>query len=74
MRSDRLFPEIDFNEAIYLIAVILVALIVLPLLVFGPALKKAGFSVFWALLASIPVINVVTRWVFAFVEWPSERA
>lgn len=34
---------------------------------------KAGFPGAFALLAVIPLVNVVMLWVFAFVKWPVER-
>jgi uncharacterized membrane protein YhaH (DUF805 family) len=33
--------------------------------------SKAGFSGAWALLALIPLINIIMLWVFAFVRWPN---
>lgn len=36
--------------------------------------RKAGFEGAWALLAFIPVVNIVALWIFAFMRWPNERA
>jgi hypothetical protein len=33
--------------------------------------SKAGFSGAWALLALIPLVNIIMLWVFAFVRWPN---
>jgi hypothetical protein len=52
---------------------ILSIIVLLPYLLFGPILKKAGFSKWWSLIMLIPVINVVAVWIFAFVKWPIER-
>ena len=35
---------------------------------------KAGFPGALALLAIIPLVNIVMLWVFAFVKWPHERS
>ncbi|NOI97972.1 hypothetical protein F0232_23875 [Vibrio sp. T3Y01] len=52
---------------------ILSIIVLLPYLLFGPILKKAGFSKWWSLIMLIPVINVVAVWIFAFAKWPIER-
>jgi hypothetical protein len=36
--------------------------------------KRAGFSGAWALLAIVPLVNIVILWVFAYVKWPTERS
>ena len=59
--------------SLLLIASILV-LILIPLLVFVPAVRKTGFSGWWALLVYVPLVNIVMFWVLAFVEWPTEKA
>lgn len=45
---------------------------VVPVVVFGPILEKAGFSVFWALLLVIPIVNLIAIWLFSFVDWPAK--
>jgi hypothetical protein len=35
--------------------------------------RKAGFSGAWALLAFVPLVNVIALWVFAFSRWPVQR-
>ncbi len=35
--------------------------------------SKAGFPGAFALLAIIPLLNIVLLWVFAFIKWPVER-
>jgi len=50
---------------------ILLAVLVLPVLVFGPVARKAGFSVWWSLLMIIPVVNIALIWVFAIIQWPA---
>lgn len=53
--------------------IIIIVLIATPILVFGPVVKKAGFSRWWSLLLIVPVINLIMVWVFAFMEWPAEK-
>lgn len=36
--------------------------------------SKAGFSGAWALLALVPVVNVIMLWVFAFASWPNNNS
>ena len=55
-----------------LIIVLILALI--PLLIFSTIAKKAGYSGWWALTIIIPLVNLVMLWVFAFAEWPAEKA
>jgi len=50
---------------------ILLAVLVLPVLVFGPVARKAGFSVWWSLLMIIPFVNIAVIWAFAFMQWPA---
>jgi len=35
--------------------------------------SKAGYPGALALLALVPVLNVILLWLFAFLEWPVER-
>ena len=35
---------------------------------------KAGRSGWWCLLLLVPILNIVTVWVFAFVRWPALEA
>lgn len=52
--------------------IIILALLLIPLLIFGPVAKKAGFSRWWGLLLAVPIINVLIIWIFAFIKWPAE--
>jgi len=54
--------------------IIILLLLAIPVLVFGPAVKKAGFSRWWSFTLLLPIINVITIWVFAFIEWPAEKS
>ena len=48
--------------------------VLLPLLIFRPIAKKAGYSGWWALMMIIPLVNVIMIRVFAFAKWPVEKA
>ena len=54
--------------------IIVLILVLIPLLIFSRIVKKAGYSGWWALTIIIPLINLVMIWVFAFAEWPVEKA
>jgi len=36
-------------------------------------LKKAGYPGAFAILALIPIVNLLLLWGFAFSKWPNER-
>ncbi len=52
--------------------IIILFIFLIPLFVFGPVARKAGYSRWWALLLAIPIINIVLIWAFAFIKWPAE--
>lgn len=54
--------------------IIILVLFVIPVVVFGPVVKKAGFSRWWSLLLILPLINLIMVWVFAFMDWPAEKS
>lgn len=57
----------------FLLGIILVFLIfVIPVVIFGPVLEKAGFPILWSLLLVIPIVNLIAIWVFSFISWPAE--
>ena len=37
----------------------------------GKIASKAGFSRWWFLILFIPVVNIISIWVFAFKRWPA---
>lgn len=53
--------------------VIIIGIIAIPILIFAPILKKAGFSKWWSICILIPIVNLLLIWVFAFIEWPVEN-
>lgn len=38
---------------------------------FWRILKRTGHSGWWSLLVLIPVVNLCSLWLFAFVRWPA---
>ena len=52
--------------------IIILFFVALVVLVYGPVIKKAGFSRWWSLILVLPLVNLIAIWVFAFVKWPSE--
>jgi hypothetical protein len=50
---------------------IILVFLTLPLWFFALAIRRAGFSPWWALLGLIPVVNIGMLWVFAYAKWPS---
>jgi hypothetical protein len=50
---------------------LLIILAVLTVLIFGPIVRKAGFSRWLSLLLLVPIVNIVFIWIFAFIKWPS---
>jgi uncharacterized membrane protein YhaH (DUF805 family) len=34
---------------------------------------KAGYSGWWVVLMLVPLLNLITLWVFAFTDWPALR-
>jgi hypothetical protein len=50
----------------------LIILIYLPVLGYPIVriLNRVGFSPWWAIIAFIPIVNLIGLWVFSFVHWP----
>jgi uncharacterized membrane protein YhaH (DUF805 family) len=51
-----------------LLGVVSLALVMIPL---WRIVQRAGFSPWWALLALVPVVNLIALWQFAFGKWPA---
>ena len=51
----------------------LVGVIIVVLYPVGRILGRLGFSPFWSLLALVPLVNFISLWVFAFIDWPRDR-
>ena len=51
--------------------------LLLALVVCWPLAKiagRVGFSRWWAVLALVPIVNLVLVYVFAFAKWPTDGA
>ena len=48
--------------------VLMIALIGIPV---ANVLHRAGRSRWWTVLAFIPLVNLISLWVFAFARWPA---
>lgn len=53
-----------------LILIIYIVIIGVPV---AHILSRVGLSIWWTILAFIPLVNVIALWVFAYAQWP-ERA
>ena len=56
-----------------LVGILVLAVLVVPALLFSRILARAGFPGWWALIGLVPVINLICLWVFAFIPWPAEQ-
>lgn len=45
---------------------------VLPVLLFVPAVRRTGYSGWWVLPASLPLVGFVFLWVWAYAKWPAQ--
>lgn len=61
----------SFSIFHWLILLIWLGVFVYPL---WRIVSKAGFPGALALLAFVPILNLIMLWVFAFVEWPAQKA
>lgn len=51
--------------------IIFLIIAAVPLWLFSHAIRKAGFSPWWAVLGIVPVVNIIMLWVFAYTKWPA---
>lgn len=51
----------------------LIAYLILIVFPVAVIVGKAGYSRWWAVLALIPMVNLIALWVFAFSPWPGSR-
>ena len=61
------------SPQLLILFITVVLVIALPLVLFGPIAKRAGFSNWWSLLMMIPIFNIGVIWMFAFMQWPAEK-
>lgn len=55
----------------WVIVLVMLATYLVPV---AQVLRRTGFSGWLAVLALIPLVNLVLFWVFAFAPWPRDRA
>jgi uncharacterized membrane protein YhaH (DUF805 family) len=51
--------------------VVVVALFVAVLRPYARIFSRAGYSPWICLLMIVPLINIITIWIFAYAEWPA---
>lgn len=54
----------------WLFFLVLIALVIYPI---GRILNRIGLSPLWAILAFIPVLNLLALWIVAFSNWPNQN-
>jgi ATP/ADP translocase len=59
-----------YGLAPLIISVLLVVVMLYPI---GRILRRIGLSPFWSVLALIPLVNLISLWVLAFVDWPRDK-
>jgi uncharacterized membrane protein YhaH (DUF805 family) len=72
LNMDASFQSVAQHFVVYGAIALLVA-VVLTVVLFVPVLRKAGFSGWWIVLFMIPIVGIVFLWIFAFVQWPSDK-
>jgi hypothetical protein len=48
--------------------------LIIMIVPFWRIISKAGYNGAWALLAIVPLVNLIMLYVFAFNTWPSEQS
>ena len=70
MMQDWVMPGM-YGPVHWLMFVVIVALVAYPV---GKILRRMGFSPVWAILAFLPLINLLGLWIVALSEWPRAPA
>ncbi|RRN64655.1 hypothetical protein [Caulobacter sp. 602-1] len=55
----------------WIIVLVVVATYIIPV---AQILRRTGFSGWLAVLALIPLVNLVLFWIFAFAPWPRDHS
>ncbi|TAM07827.1 MAG: hypothetical protein EPN70_01760 [Paraburkholderia sp.] len=58
-----------YGAAHWLVFVIMAVVLLYPI---GRILTRIGLSPLWAILALVPMLNLLGLWVLAFVDWPRQ--
>ncbi len=64
-----MFGSVGFTELLLILIILIV--IGLPLWAGSKIARKAGFSPYWGVMLTVPLVGLVVMWIFAFVEWPN---
>jgi hypothetical protein len=70
MMQDWVMPGM-YGPVHWLMFVAIVALVAYPV---GRILRRMGFSPLWAILAFLPLINLLGLWIVALSDWPRAPA
>lgn len=57
-----------YGFAHWFVFVVMVVLLLYPI---GRILMRIGLSPFWAVLAFVPLLNLIGLWLLAFIDWPA---
>jgi len=58
-----------YGAAHWIVFLVMAVVLLYPI---GRILKRIGLSPFWAVLAFVPLLNLLGLWVLAFVDWPRQ--
>ena len=61
-------PFIAFS---WLWFILTIGVLIYPL---GRILNRIGFAPLWAILAFIPLVNLIALWALALADWPERKA
>lgn len=56
-----------YGAAHWIVYLVMAAVLLYPI---GRILTRIGLSPFWAVLALVPLLNLLGLWVLAFADWP----
>lgn len=58
-----------YGSAHWIVFVIMALVVLYPI---GRILRRIGLSPIWAILAFVPMLNLLGLWILAFVDWPRQ--
>lgn len=71
--SDRMYGwsgAMGFGPLHWLFFIAVVVAVVYPI---GRILSRLGFSPLWSLVVFVPLVNLLTLWILAAIDWPDEK-
>ncbi|MBU6489605.1 MAG: hypothetical protein KGQ57_17560 [Burkholderiales bacterium] len=57
-----------YGPAHWIVFLVMALLVLFPI---GRILGRLGLSPLWAILAFVPLLNLIGLWLLAFVDWPA---